>query len=80
MLSSQLKPDSALSIDRKPEVQSSGNEVDGFLFLSKHRSAALRRVVEFHRNDLTKAKMMLRLQSRTPSLLQDWTSLSAVSV
>ena len=31
--------------------------------------------VEFYRNDLTKTKMMLKLQSRTPSLLQDCTSL-----
>ena len=33
--------------------------------------------VEFHRNDLTNAKMTLKLQSRTPSLLQDCTSLPA---
>src|SRR5262249_33585362 len=48
--------------------------VDGFVLLSKQRSSVLRRDAELHRNDLTKAKMMLRLQSRTPSLLQDCTS------
>ena len=48
--------------------------VDGFVPLSKQRSSVLRRDAELHRNDLTKAKMMLRLQSRTPSLLQDCTS------
>jgi len=66
---SRLNPDSAVAIDGKREARSLRSEVDGFVPLSKHRSSVLRRDVEFHRNDLTKAKMMLRLQSRTPSLL-----------
>ena len=61
----------------KREAQSFRSEVDGFVPLSRYRSAVLRRDVEFHRNDLTKVKMMLKLQSRTPSLLQDCTSLPA---
>jgi len=75
-----FNPNSAVAIDGKREVQSLRNEVDGFLLLSKHRSAVLRRLVEFRSNDLTIDKMTLRLQSRTPSLLQDCTSLPAFPV
>ena len=70
-----FNPDSAVAIDGKREARSFRNEVDGFVPLSRDRSAVLRRAAELHRNDLTKAKMMLKLQSRTSSLLQDCTSL-----
>ena len=68
-------PDSAVAIDGKREARSFRNEVDGFVPLSRDRSAVLRRAAELHRNDLMKAKMILNLQSRTSSLLQDCTSL-----
>jgi len=70
-----FNPDSAFAIHEKREAQSFRTEVDGFVPLSRDRSAVLRRVAELHRNDLMKAKMMLKLQSLTPSLLQDCTSL-----
>ncbi|HUK31201.1 MAG TPA: ATP-binding cassette domain-containing protein [Candidatus Acidoferrum sp.] len=72
-----FNPDSAVAIHGKREAQSFRSKVDGLAPLSKQRSAVLRRDVEFHRNDLTNAKMTLKLQSRTPSLLQDCTSLPA---
>ena len=73
--SSPLDPDSAVAIDGKREARSFRNEVDGFVPLSRDRSAVLRRAIELHRNDLIKDKTMLKLQSRTPSLLHDCTSL-----
>jgi hypothetical protein len=69
--------DSAVAIDRKREAQSFRSKVDGFVPLSRHRSAVLREDVELDRNDLRERKTALKLQSRTPSLLQDRTSLSA---
>jgi hypothetical protein len=52
----RLIPDSAVAIDGKREARSFRNEVDGFVPLSRHRSAVLRRAVELHRNDLTKSQ------------------------
>jgi len=49
----QLNPDSAVAIDGKHEARSFRNKVDGFVPLSSHRSAVLRRAAELHRNDLT---------------------------
>jgi hypothetical protein len=69
--------DSAVAIDRKREAQSFRSKVDGFVPLSRHRSAVLREHVELDRNDLRERKTALKLQSRTPSLLQDRTSLSS---
>ena len=76
---SPFSPDSAVAIDKKREAQPFRSEVDGFLPLSRHRSAVLRGDVEPHSNDLRKRKMTLKLHSRTPSLLQDSTSLPATA-
>jgi hypothetical protein len=70
-----LKLDSAVAIDSKREAQSFRSEVDGFVPLSSHRSAVLQGDVELDRNNLRERKKTLKLQSRTPSLLQDRTSL-----
>ena len=70
-----LNPVSAAAIHGKREAQFFRSKVDEVVPLSSPRSAVLRRDIEFHRNDLTNAKMTLKLQSRTPSLLQDCTSL-----
>jgi hypothetical protein len=71
----EFNPDSAVAIDKKREAQPFRSEVDGFLPLSRHRSAVLRGDVEPHTNDVRKRKMTLKLHSPTPSLLQDSTSL-----
>jgi hypothetical protein len=73
-------PDSAVEIDRKREAQPFRSEVDGFLPLSRHRSAVLGGDAKPHGNDVRERKMTLKLHSRTPSLLQDCTSLPAFSV
>jgi len=73
-------PDSAVEIDRKREAQPFRSEVDGFLPLTRHRSAVLRGDVKPHSKDVRECKMTLKLHSRTPSLLQDCTSLPAFSV
>jgi hypothetical protein len=76
-----MNPDSAVAIDRKREAQSFRSEVDGFLPLSRHRSAVLRGGgFKPHRNDVRERKMTLKFNSRTPSLLQDCTSLPAFLV
>jgi hypothetical protein len=75
-----LEPDSAVAIDRNREAQPFRSKVDGFVPLSRHRSAVLRADIELDRNDLRKAKKTLRLRSRTPSLLQNRTSLPAFLV
>jgi hypothetical protein len=72
-----LNPDSAVTVDRKREAQPFRSEVDGFLSLSMHRLAVLRGTVKPHNNGVRKSKMTLRLQNRTPSLLQGFTSLAA---
>ncbi len=72
-------PDSAVAIDKKREAQPFRSEVDGFLPLSRHRSAVHRGDIESHSNDVRKRKMTLKLHSRTPSLLQDSTSLPATA-
>ena len=74
-----FNPNSAVAIDKKREAQSFRSEVDGFLPLSRHQSAVLRGNVEPHSNDVRKRKMTLKLHSRTPSLLQDSTSLPATA-
>jgi hypothetical protein len=74
-----FNPDSAVAIDKKREAQPFRSEVDGFLPLSRHRSAVLRGDVEPHSNDVRKRKMTLKLHSQTPSLLQDSTSLPATA-
>jgi hypothetical protein len=75
-----MNPDSEVAIDRKREAQSFRSEVDGFLPLSRHRSALLRGGwFKPHRNDVRERKTTLKLHSRTPSLLQDSTSLPAFS-
>jgi hypothetical protein len=51
-----INPDSAVAIDKKREAQSFRSEVDGFLPLSRHRSAVLRGDVKPHSNDLRKAQ------------------------
>jgi hypothetical protein len=66
----RLNPDSAVAIDRNRESQSFRSKVDGFVPLSRHRSAVLRADVELDRNGLREPKKTLQLQSRTPSLLQ----------
>jgi hypothetical protein len=80
MVASDLNPDSAVAIDRKREPQSFRSEVDGFVPLSRYRSAVMRGDVELDRNDLRERNTTLKLQSRTPSLLQDRTSLPAFLV
>ena len=75
----RFSPDSAVAIDKKREAQPFRSEVDGFLPLSRHRSAVLREDVEPHSNDVRKRKMTLKLHSRTPSLLQDSTALPATA-
>jgi hypothetical protein len=70
-------PDFAVAIDRKREAQPFRGEVDGFLPLSRHRSAVLGGDAKPHGNDVRERKMTLKLHSRTPSLLQDCTSLPA---
>ena len=74
-----INPDSAVAIDKKCEAQPLRSEVDGFLPLSRHLPAVLRGDVEPHSNDMRKRKMTLKLHSRTPSLLQDSTSLPATA-
>jgi hypothetical protein len=59
-------PDFAVAIDRKREAQPFRSKVDGFVPLSRHRSAVLRGDVELDRNDLRERKTTLKLQSRTP--------------
>jgi hypothetical protein len=75
-----MNPDSAVAIDRKRETQPFRSKVDGFVPLSRHRSAVMRADVELDRNDLREPKKTLKLQGRTPSLLQDRTSLPAFLV
>src|SRR4030095_9723419 len=65
---------------QRREAQPFRSEVDGFLPLSRHRSAVLRGKVKPHSNDVRERKMTLKFHSRTPSLLQDCTSLPALSV
>jgi hypothetical protein len=77
---SEFIPDSAVAIDRKREAQPFRSKVDGFVPLSRHRSAVLRADVELDRNDLRELKKTLKLQSRTPLLIQDRTSLPAFLV
>src|SRR5262245_14906981 len=78
--SQRFQPDSAGAIYRKREAQPFRSKIDGFLPLSRHRSAVLREEVEPRSNDVRECKMTLELYSRTPSLLQDSTSLPAFSV
>ena len=68
-----------MAIDKKREAQPFRSEVDGFLPLSRHRSAVLRGDVEPHSNDVPERNMTLKLHSWTPSLLQDSTSLPATA-
>jgi len=68
------------SCGRKKAAQSFRSEVDGFLPLSRHRSAVLRGNDKPQRNDVRERKMTLKLHSRTPSLLQDSTSLTLFPV
>jgi hypothetical protein len=75
-----LNLDSAVAIDRKHEGQPFRSKVDGFVPLSNLRSAVLRADVELERNDLREPKKTLQLQSPTPSLLQNRTSLPAFLV
>jgi hypothetical protein len=75
-----LNPDSTVAIDSKREAQFFRSEVDGLVPLSRHRSVVLRGNVELDRNNLRERKKTLKLQSRTPSLLQDRTSLPAFLV
>jgi hypothetical protein len=79
-ISRQMNPDSAVGIDRKREAQPFRSKVDGFVPLSRHRSAVLRADVELDRNDLRERKTALKLQSRTPSLLQGWHLASRILV
>src|SRR5262245_33856646 len=65
---------------QRREAQPFRSEVDGFLPLSRHRSAVLRGEVKPHSNDVRERKMTLKFHSQTPSLLQDCTSLPAFSV
>ena len=65
---------------QRSEAQPFRSEVDGFLPLSRHRSAVLRGEVKPHSNDVRERKMTLKFHSQTPSLLQDCTSLPAFSV
>jgi hypothetical protein len=63
---------------QRREAQPFRNEVDGFLPRSRHRSAVLRGQVKPHSNDVRERKTTLKFHSRTPSLLQDCTSLPAI--
>src|SRR5262245_43216224 len=74
----EINPDSAVAIDKNARCNPSA-AVDGFLPLSRHRSAVLRGDVEPHSNDVRERKMTLKFPSRTPSLLQDSTSLPATA-
>ena len=65
---------------QRREAQPFRSEVDGFLPLSRHRSAVLRGEVKPHSNEVLERKMTLKFPSRTPSLLQDCTSLPVFSV
>jgi hypothetical protein len=75
-----FNPDSAVAIGGNREAQPFRSKVDGFVPLCRHRSAVMRGDVELDRNDLRKRKTALKLQSRTPLLLQDRTSLPAFLV
>ena len=55
----RLNPDSAVAIDRNREAQPFRSKVDGFVPLSRHRSAVLRADVEVDRNDLRDPKKVL---------------------
>jgi hypothetical protein len=54
--------DSAVAIDRKREAQPFRSQVDGFVPLSRHRSAVLRADVELDRNELREPKKTLKLR------------------
>jgi len=75
-----MNPDSAVAIDRKREARSFRSEVDGFVPLSNIDQRCCEGMLSFIAMTWRKAKMILWLQSRTPSLLQDCTSLPAGSV
>jgi hypothetical protein len=64
-------PDSAVEIHKKREAQPFRNKVDGFVALSRYRSMVLQGDGEIDRNSLRKRKIALKLQRRTPLLLQD---------
>ena len=61
-----FSPDSAVAIDRKREAQPFRSKVDGFLPLSRHRSAVAGGDVKLHSNDVRERKITLQLHSRTP--------------
>src|SRR4029434_7805396 len=65
---------------QRSEAQPFRSEFDGFLPLSRHRSAVLRGEVTPHSNDVRERKITLKFHSQTPSLLQDCTSRPAFSV
>jgi hypothetical protein len=69
-----------LRSNRKREAQPFRSKIDGLLPLSKHRAAVLRRNVKARNNEVRKRKMTLKFYSRTPSLLQGFTSLPGSSV
>jgi hypothetical protein len=70
-----IEPGFRSVVERRREAQSFRSEVDGVLPLRRHRSAVLGGDDKPHRNDVRERKMTLQLHNRTPSLLQDSTSL-----
>src|SRR4030095_16172051 len=76
----QLEPGFCSWDQQRREAQPFRSEVDGFLPLSRHRSAVLRGEVKPHSNDVRERKITLKFHSQTPSLLQDCTSRPAFSV
>jgi hypothetical protein len=75
-----LNPDSAVALSRKREVEPFRSKVDGFLPLSKPRSAVLGWNVKARHSEVRKREMTLKFHSRTPSLLQGSTSLPGSSL
>jgi hypothetical protein len=74
-----MNPNSAVALSRKREAEPFRSKVDGFLPLSKYRSAVLDGV-KARDSEVRKREMTLKFHSRTPSLLQGSTSLAVSSV
>jgi hypothetical protein len=75
-----VEPGSAVALSRKREAEPFRSKVDGFLPLSRHRAAVLRRNVKARDSEVRKREMTVRFHGRTPLLLQCSTSLPGSSV
>jgi hypothetical protein len=71
----RFNPDYAVGADSKREAQSFRSEDDGLLtlpYIDQHRVEGM---LEVHRYGVLERKIIWKLRSRTPSLLQDCASL-----